>query len=240
MAFLQPAPPRQPIFRAPAVVIWLIAGLAAAHLARVLASPQQSAEWIIRYAFIPALYSPGFLAANHIDPGAWWERAVPFVSYMALHNDLIHLAINSVWLLAFAPIVARRYGTLLFLVFFVVCGVAGAATHLALNWGSTNPVIGASGAISGLMAAGLRLLPTMRAGPGEANLIPLLSRQFLLFALVWIGMNVIVGVTGIGLGGETALIAWQAHLGGFIAGMLLAGPFDHLRPKPVGLHLDRL
>jgi len=240
MAFLQPVAPRQPIFRAPAVVIWLIAALAAAHLARTLASPQQSAEWIVRYAFIPALYSPGFLAANHIDPGAWWERVVPFVSYMALHNDLLHLAINSVWLLAFAPIVARRYGTMLFLVFFLVCGVAGAATHLALNWGSTNPVIGASGAISGLMAAGLRLLPTMRAGPGEAKLIPLLSRQFLLFALVWIGMNVIVGVTGIGLGGETGLIAWQAHLGGFIAGMLLAGPFDHLRPKPVGLHLDRV
>jgi len=240
MAFLQPLPPRQPIFRVPAVVAGLIALLAAAHLARVLAPAQQSAEWIARYAFIPARYSGAYLAANNIDPGNWWDRAVPFVSYMGLHNDLLHLSINSLWLLAFAPVVARRFGGLLFLLFFLVCGVAGAATHLALNWGSPNPVIGASGAISGLMAAGLRLLPSLRPGPqGQgAILVPLLSRQFLLFALVWIGMNVIVGITGLGLGGETALIAWQAHLGGFIAGMLLVGPFDALRPQPQSVELN--
>ena len=113
----------------------------------------------------------------------------------------------------------------------MICGVAGAATHLAFNWGSLDPVIGASGAISGLMAAGLRLLPTLRPEPGGGALLPILSRQVLLFSLVWIGMNIIAGVTGLGMGGETALIAWQAHLGGFIAGMLLAGPFDALRNR---------
>ena len=119
-----------------------------------------------------------FLAAHNADPGGWLERAIPFVSYMGLHNDLTHLAINSLWLLAFGPIVARRFGGFLFLLFFLVCGVAGAATHLAFNWGSLVPVIGASGAISGLMAAGLRLLPSQapwahagRRGAG-ADLLP--------------------------------------------------------------------
>lgn len=238
MAFLQPAPRRQPIFHVPAVVLWLIAGLAGAHLARVLAPPELSARWIERFAFIPALYDPAFLAANHVDPGTWWDRMVPFISYMALHNDITHLTINSLFLLAFGPVVARRFGTTLFLAFFVVCGVAAAATFLALNWGTPNPVIGASGAISGLMAAGLRLLPTLRPEPGGGTLLPILSRQVLLFSLVWIGMNIIAGVTGLGMGGETALIAWQAHLGGFVAGMVLAGPFDALRPQPVGAPLD--
>ena len=242
MAFLQPSAPRQPIFNIPRVVVCLILALAAAHLARVWISPEQSADWIARYAFIPARYSPGFLAAAHIDPGAWWQRALPFVTYMGLHADLTHLAINSLWLLAFGPVVARRFGALLFLVFFLVCGVAGAVTYLGFNWGSPDPVIGASGAISGLMAAAIRLLPTVNPRSldvREGRLLPILSRPMLLFTLVWMGMNVIAGVTGIGMGGQTALIAWQAHMGGFIAGMLLASVFDRLSPQPVGVSVDR-
>lgn len=238
MAFLQPLPPRQPFFRVPAVVVWLIAGFAAVQVARSLAAPAQDAAWIYDYAFIPARYSHAFLAAHGVGPESWWARAVPFVSYMAIHNDLMHLAINSLWLLAFGPVVARRFGTGLFLLFFCVCGAAGAATHLALNWGSPMPVIGASGAISGLMAAGLRLLPTLRPQPGEVALMPVLSRQFLLFGMVWVGMNLIAGLTGIGVGGESGLIAWQAHLGGFAAGVLLTGLFDRMRQEPVGLNLS--
>ena len=152
---------------------------------------------------------------------------------MGLHADLTHLAINSLWLLAFGPVVARRFGGALFLVFFVLCGVAGAATYLAFNWGSPDPVVGASGAISGLMAAAIRLLPTVNPQPGK--LLPILSRPTLLFALTWMGMNVIAGVTGMGVGGQTALIAWQAHMGGFIAGMLLAGLFDRFTPRQVSV-----
>ena len=110
MAFLQPVPPSQPIFRVPGAVLWLIVGLAVAHVARVLAPPQLEALWIERYAFIPALYDHAFLAANHIPALSWWDRAVPFVSYMGLHNDITHLAINSLFLLAFGPVVARRFG----------------------------------------------------------------------------------------------------------------------------------
>ena len=228
MAFLQPSAPRQPVFNVPGVVVCLIGALVAAHLARLWISPEQSEAWIERYAFIPAHYSASLMAAAHIDPGAWWQRLLPFVTYMGLHGGWAHLGINSLWLLAFGPVVARRFGAVLFLVFFMVCGVAGAATYLGFNWGSPDPVIGASGAISGLMAAAIRLLPTVN--PQGGRILPILSRPMLLFTLVWMGMNLIAGVTGMGVAGETALIAWQAHMGGFIAGMLLAGfiPTGHL------------
>jgi membrane associated rhomboid family serine protease len=241
MAFLQPHAPRQPIFRAPAVVLILIAVLVAVHVARTLVPPEQSLSWIGRFAFIPARYSLALLSQHGIDPAGLFQGALPFLSYMALHNDYTHLAINCLWLLAFGPIVARRFGTLLFLLFFVICGVAAAATHLAFNWGSMEPVIGASGAISGLMAAGIRLLPTERppwAGPSaDAAMLPLWSRQILLFSLVWGALNVVAGLTGLGMGGEVGLIAWQAHLGGFVAGLLLSGPFDRVRPQTVGEQL---
>lgn len=241
MAFLQPQPSdpwtRQPVFRVPTVVVGLIVALAVAHGIRMLAPPGLSAALIQDYAFIPARYSPAFLAARDADPGGLLARAVPFVSYMGLHNDLTHLAINSLWLLAFGPIVARRFGALLFLLFFLVCGVTGAATHLLFNWGSPVPVIGASGAISGLMAAGLRLLPSQApwAHPGEERLAPIFSRQIVMFTVIWLLINLIFGMTGLGMGGETGLIAWQAHMGGYFAGLLLAGPFDRLRPRATSI-----
>ena len=111
MAFLQSDPPHQPMFRAPPVILWLIAALAALHAARVLQPPGRAEAIIDEYAFNPARYSAAYLTARHIDPGTLWERALPFVTYMGLHNDLTHLGINCLFLLAFGPIVARRFGT---------------------------------------------------------------------------------------------------------------------------------
>jgi membrane associated rhomboid family serine protease len=237
MSFLQSQPSnpwtRQPIFRVPGAVVGLILVLVLAHVGRVSVPEQLSERLISRYAFIPARYSHAFLATHNVDPGSFFDRAIPFVSYMALHNDFTHLAINSLWLLAFGPIVARRFGGLLFLAFFLICGIAGAATHLAFNWGSLVPVIGASGAISGLMGAGLRLLPTQApwAVPGDDSLAPIFSRQIVIFTVIWLAINLAAGLTGFGLGGEQGMIAWQAHVGGYAAGLLLVGPFDRLRPR---------
>ena len=241
MAFLQSQPPRQPIFRAPPIVLWLIAGLTAAHAARAMLPPARSADMIYQYALIPARYSRAFLDKNMADPGTVWERAVPFFSYMALHSGWAHLAINCLWLLAFGPVVARRLGPVLFLVFFLVCGLFGALAQLAFSWGSPIPVVGASGAISGLMAAGLRMLPGQApwAKPDQAPLAPIFSRQILMFAGVWAAINLMAGLTGLGMGGPDGPIAWQAHLGGFLAGLLLCGAFDALRPRSVGVPLDR-
>jgi membrane associated rhomboid family serine protease len=240
MAFLQSHPPRQPIFRAPAVVLWLIALLTALHAARVWLPPARAEALAYDYGLVPVRYSRAFLESRMADPGTVWDRAIPFVSYMGLHNDWTHLVINALWLLAFGPIVARRFGAVLFVLFFIVCGIAGALTYLAFAWGSEAPVIGASGAISGLMAAALRMLPgqTPWAVPGTAPLAPIFSRQMLIFIGALVAINVLMVVSGLSIGGETAQVAWQAHLGGFVAGLLLCGPFDHLRPRNVGAPLD--
>jgi len=237
MAFLQSHPPRQPIFRAPPVVLGLIGLLAALHLARVNMPGDLADAIVTQFAFFPERYGRAFLESHTVSPV--WE-AIPFLSYMGLHDNWTHLVINCLWLLAFGPIVARRFGSVLFLVFFLVCGVAGALAYLAFNWGSPNPVIGASGAIAGLMAAGMRMLPGQApwAHPGEAPLAPMFSRQILMFTGLWTAINLLTAFTGLGMGGESGLIAWQAHLGGFAAGLLLCGLFDRLRPRVVGATLD--
>jgi membrane associated rhomboid family serine protease len=90
------------------------------------------------------------------------------------------------------------------------------------------------------MGAALRMLPaqSLWAVPGATQLAPIFSRQILIFSAVLIVINAVMGVTGLDIGGETAQIAWQAHLGGFMTGLLLCGPFDTLRPRSVGTPLD--
>jgi len=106
------------------VVLGLIAVLAAAHGLRMALPPAQSADLVNAYAFIPA---------RLLFPGSFWDKAVPFVSYMAIHGDWAHVGINCLWLLAFGPIVARRFGAPLFLLFFLVCGVIARCC----SWSST-------------------------------------------------------------------------------------------------------
>ena len=217
------AKPREPAIRAPAVVLLLIGVIVLAHVARVLLPVALSNQILLDYALIPARYA----SAN---PGTWIEQAWPFVGYIFIHANLTHLLINNLWLLAFGPIVARRYGATLFVLFFLLCGIASAAVYLACNWGSPNPVIGASGAVSGLMAAAIRMLGSLRRPfDAPAKPTPILSAQVLIFSGIWAAVNVLAGVTGLGTGGQIRLIAWQAHLGGYAAGLLLAGPFDTVR-----------
>jgi membrane associated rhomboid family serine protease len=179
------------------------------------------------YGFVPARYSTAFLAHHGINPGSIFDRAIPFVSYIFLHGGWTHVIINSIWLLAFGPVVARRFGTPLFLGFFLICGIAGAATHLALHWGSTEPVIGASAGISGVMAAAFRMLPF---GPqdSEQPVTPLFSGRILLWSAIVVVINIVAGVTGLGTGQGPNEVAWQAHIGGYFAGLVLTWPFYYL------------
>jgi membrane associated rhomboid family serine protease len=232
MAFLTDPRSREPAISAPLVVWLLIALLMGIELSREYLWAGASQAIYVEYGFMPALYSNAWLAAHGVSAIPWFDRAIPFVSYMFLHGGFAHVAVNCVWLLAFGAIVARRLGAVLFLVFFLVCGVLAAAAHLALHWGSDAPVVGASGAISGLMAAGIRMLDMSAPLNRDANrpLAPILSRQVLSFTAFWTAANVLAGLTGLGAGPGVQLIAWQAHLGGYAAGLLLIGLFDRFRP----------
>ncbi|HET6928586.1 MAG TPA: rhomboid family intramembrane serine protease, partial [Hyphomicrobiaceae bacterium] len=140
------------------------------------------------------------------------------------------------WCLAFASPIARRTDVWRFLVFFVLCGVAGALVYLAVNGDARVLMVGASGAISGLMGAAFRFVFRNLREAGASGLpnparTPLLSlsetlqdRRILAVIVGWTVLNVLLaqapGLT------EAAGIAWEAHLGGFYAGLLLYGFFD--------------
>ncbi|HEY1612532.1 MAG TPA: rhomboid family intramembrane serine protease [Rhizomicrobium sp.] len=229
MAFFHEGP-RQPFLRVPAAVAWLILILIGVQALRVWAFAPETDPIIANYALIPARYSHAFLASHAANPGSVLERLLPFVTYIFLHGSFTHVLINSAWLLVFGSVVAQRFGTVWFLVFFLLCGIAGGLVHLATNWASTAPMVGASAAISGLMGAAFRMLPMSPADRGPA-LVPIFSPQILLWSAVWAVVNIVAGVTGFGGGGDMQLIAWQAHLGGYAAGLFLAGPFQALATR---------
>jgi membrane associated rhomboid family serine protease len=112
-----------------------------------------------------------------------------------------------------------------FLVFYLVCGVLASLGYAAVHWGREVVLVGASGAISGLMGASSRLLDR---GP---TLAPFTSRTVVGMALAWGGVNVLMAFGWIDVGAG-APIAWEAHLFGYAAGLLLLAPFDRLGGNP--------
>ncbi len=225
---------RQPIFNVPDAVVWAIGLLVAVHAIRNVVDPAIDERIVLTLALIPARYTellgvlPGGIGAAFASP----------LTYMLLHGDWIHLAINSAWLLAFGGAIARRIGGRNFILFAVATSIAGAALYLALNWGSIVPMIGASAAVSGLLAGVLRFLFSgLRMGGLEAfsrypQAIPrtplaamFRDPQILLAIVAWAAINLLTGLAGNPFD-PSAGIAWEAHLGGFIAGLLTFAWFD--------------
>nr|TFG55558.1 MAG: rhomboid family intramembrane serine protease [Hyphomicrobiales bacterium] len=214
MAFFQTGgAPNERFLNAPPSVLWLIGAIMVAHTVRAMLAMPQADNIVFDYAFIPA----------------YPTDALTYVSYLFLHGSFLHAGINSLWLLAFGPPVAWRLGTVRFLAFYFLCGIAAALAHLVSDWGSMVPVVGASGAISGQMGGAIRILyagPTARWGQEPRQLAPIYSKPVLFFATVWLAVNLVVGVIGLGLTEDGEVIAWVAHMGGFFAGFLGIGLID--------------
>jgi membrane associated rhomboid family serine protease len=160
---------------------------------------------------------------------------------MVVHAGWLHLIVNLLWMLAFGSAVARRTGDLGFLLFSVLCGIAGALTHLLFHYGDMAPVVGASAAISGQMAGALRFIFNARRLPGQrtADFVaaPLMSlgqtlsdKRILGFLVFWVAVNAYFGLSAVRIAGEEGGIAWEAHIGGFLCGLLIFGAFDRHRP----------
>lgn len=146
----------EPIFNVPAVVTATIAVLVLVHAVRTFVlDPEQDVEVLLLFSFIPARYDMTLLTQGAV-PGGLGAEIWTFVSYALLHGSWTHLALNSVWLLAFGTPVARRFGALRCIAFFAVTAAAGAAMHLATHANAFVPMIGASASISGFMAAAMR------------------------------------------------------------------------------------
>ncbi len=229
---------REPIFNVPGIVLWLLATFFAVHLV-CWGLPAEDGAWLTAaLAFIPA--RAGGLAGEL--PGGSVAAVTSYVTHIFVHGDAAHLLINSAWLLAFGSPVARRTDALRFLAFFLLCGVAGALFYLAVNGRVLMLLVGASGAISGLMGAAFRFLfrsledggPLGLANASTTPLMPLArtlrDRRILLAVAGWTLLNILLAWWAVGLT-EAAGIAWEAHLGGFYTGLLLYGLFD--RPPTV-------
>jgi membrane associated rhomboid family serine protease len=240
-------PTRQPILNVPSVIIAIVAALCIVHAVRMLVlSNAADIEFLLRFSFIPARYFPTALGARL--PGGWGADIWTFVTYAFIHADLTHLGFNAVWLLPFGSALARRFGPVRFLAFFAVTAAAGAAAHLVTHGAEFVPVVGASAAISGTMAAAMRFA-FQRGGPlaswhdreRQPDLVPALSlmdalrdRRVVAFLAVWFGLNVLFGLGSVSMAGGEQTVAWQAHVGGFLAGLLLFAIFD-----PVGRAVGR-
>lgn len=242
---------REPIFNIPPVVVGLIALMALIHGVRaLLLGPEQDVELLLTFAFIPARFDASVIPGG-VLPGGTAAEIWTFVSYALLHADWTHFGINSIWLLPFGSAVARRFGALRFLIFMMVSAAAGAAFHLATHAGEPAPMIGASAAVSGAMAAAMRFafqrggpLSFLRQGDDTDYRVPAIPLSGVLrdptvlgFLAVWFGLNLLFGLGSLPLAGEDQVVAWQAHIGGFAAGLLLFSWFDPT-PGPAAGEFD--
>ncbi|WP_442753467.1 rhomboid family intramembrane serine protease [Methylocystis sp. JAN1] len=159
------------------------------------------------------------------------------VTYAFLHGGWTHLVINGLTLAAFGAPVARRLQPARFLAFFAACAIAGALAHYAFHLLDAAPVVGASAAISGTMAGIVRFAfnPGVRLGDdgamdGREAATASLSqigenRQAMLFLVVWFGANFLLGAFPEATGSSEP-VAWEAHIGGFLFGLLAFGAFE--------------
>ena len=113
--------------------------------------------FLLAFAFIPARYGTD-LAVSGSFPGGFGADIWTFFSYAFIHADLMHLGFNLAWLIPFGTALARRFGAWRYSLFMLVMAAAGALAHLVSNLGAMEPMIGASAAISGAMAAAMRFV----------------------------------------------------------------------------------
>jgi membrane associated rhomboid family serine protease len=135
---------------------------------------------------------------------------------MFLHGSLFHLAGNMLYLWIFGNNIEDRLGPVRFALFYLVCGVAASLTHIVFQPGSRIPMIGASGAVAGVLGAYWIVFPHAR----------IKTFVFLVFYIdvvaipagIVLGIWFLLQILNVGMGGGTA---WFAHIGGFLAGVLL-------------------
>jgi len=254
---------REPMFNAPIVVLGLIAVLIGVYAAFNWA-PVAIQDRIIRdYAFIPGRLTIAvrperlvdLLNRANTDPTASQQArqirelqvlgggAKPWtlLTYAFLHGSWTHVLLNTVWLVAFGPPIARRFGAAGFLMFMAVTAIASALAHWVVTPMDFSPLVGASGADSGLMGAATRFMfqpgaplgafgsisrPEVESIPAASLARVFVERRSFIFILIWLGTNFIFGAGAQTLGFSDMPIAWVAHLGGFFAGLVLFPLFD--------------
>lgn len=226
----------EPMFNVPRVVLLLAGVMMGMQLILMLLPGEESVQFLLALAFIPARYSGAALEL----PGGYLTAVTSFLTYMLVHAGWVHLLVNLLWMAAFGSPVAKRLGDWRFLSFSALCGIAGAVTHLVLHFGEMTPMVGASAAISGQMAAALRFVFAGRRPGEDLAQVPLESlsktltdRRILTVLGLWVVLNIVFGLGVVSIAGTAGDIAWEAHIGGFLFGLLCFGFFDTGTRQPV-------
>jgi membrane associated rhomboid family serine protease len=202
------------------VVTWtIIAACIAIFVLQATAGPRTAQAITFSFGLIPAV----LLDLRELDPAlalvpAW----ATLVTSMFLHGGIMHLGGNMLFLGVFGDNIEDAMGHVKFVAFYLVCGAAAALSHVVIAPGSTTPMIGASGAISGVLGAYLILHPKSWVTI-LLFWIPLRFPAWILL-LGWIGFQLFAAL---GSGASGGGVAWWAHIGGFAAGAALIAPFRH-------------
>lgn len=206
---------REPLFKGPWPV-WTIAGvILASYAAQSLLL--NSDEAVLALALVPA-----DLARGH------WT---PLITALFIHGGWAHAGMNAVGALAFGAPAARYLGlgwrgALGFFLLFLTCGVLSSLGYAALHLHDAAPMAGASGAVSGLLGASMRLVER------RSRLSPIATRTVVASTAAWIVVNAVMGALHYAPGIGEVRIAWEAHIVGYFAGLLLIGPFGALFGEP--------
>ncbi|WP_419912705.1 rhomboid family intramembrane serine protease [Hoeflea sp.] len=221
---------RQPMFNLPSVITWMLVLMWALQIVRdYVLTRSQDIQVLIQGGFIPLRYSIDFS-----EQGLAWLWTP--LTYSVLHGGFAHLVVNSIWLMAFGAVVARRIGVSKFLIFWVFSSIASAAVYWLANQDSNIPMIGASGVVSALMGAAARFAFPMsgRFNRMFAHLLPRLTlaeamtnKTVITYVAIWFGINALAAFGFSGGVGEGAQIAWEAHIGGFLFGFFVFPVFDN-------------
>ena len=180
------------------------------------------------FGIVPArITHPDWAADIGFPAGTYWT----ILTHQFLHGGWLHLFANMWTLWIFGDNVEDRMGSLRFLIFYLICGSVAALTQVLTNPDSTIPSVGASGAIAGVLGAYLLFFPTARL----VVLLPIFFYPFffevpaVLYLFVWFLIQLFSGAAALAGPQEVGGIAWWAHVGGFVSGMLLCRLFVRRR-----------
>jgi membrane associated rhomboid family serine protease len=214
--------------RYPPVITWtLIAINCAVFLMQTGMTSFEEQRFVMSLALIPARYT-GALAGGDLSPA----QLVPFVTMMFLHGGWLHIIFNMWTLWLFGPTVEDRLGHGRFLAFYLICGIGAGVAHVIFNPTSTVPVLGASGAIAGVLGCFMRMFPLARV----VVLVPVIIIPFFfevpafVFIGLWFLLQVLQGTMELLLSSAGGGIAWWAHVGGFVVGLVLL-PLSQRAPR---------
>ena len=180
-----------------------------------------------------ALFQIAFIPARFWIPGNWLFDVYTSVVSMFLHGGLLHIGSNMLYLAIFGDNIEDRLGRSKYLLFYLLCGFLATFAHAFFSPGSRIPAIGASGAIAGVLGAYLILFPHARV----MTLIPIFvfitvrELPAILILGLWFVLQLFSGVGSLGVADAQDMggVAYFAHIGGFVAGMLLIAPFGGFR-----------